>query len=254
MNSIGALVQNSLLAAIGSEARDFLGATGVVVDLPLGDIIRSTDEKADQVWFPLSGMVSLTIPLQDGTTVEAGLVGREGVVGLSSLLDGCEPADEAMIQLPGQAFRVECNAFKELMERDRSTMLAVLRCSHDLFALVAQTAVCNVRHDVLQRLARWILLSHDRADGNTMPLTHELLGIMLGVQRNTVTVAAQSLQQQGAIQYTRGRLTVIDRTRLERLACECYTAVQGRLSGYARAATAQGNADKAAAAANSNGG
>lgn len=230
MSTIESLEDNGLLAAIGVEARRFLSGAGMIVDLPWGERIRQIDRKAEHVWFPLSGMVSLTIPLQDGTTVEAGLVGREGVVGLSSLLDGCEPADEALVQLPGRAFRVDCNAFRELMRRDQSTMLAVLRCSHDLFAMVAQSAVCNVRHDVQQRLARWILLSHDRSDGGPMPLTQELLGIMLGVQRNTVTVSAQKLQQQGAIQYARGRLTVTNRTLLEQFACECYEAVQARIS------------------------
>jgi CRP-like cAMP-binding protein len=234
MNSIGSLEQNGLLAAISEEARQYLSGVGTIVDLPWGERIRQIDRKADHVWFPLSGMVSLTIPLEDGTTVEAGLVGREGVVGLSSLLDGCDPADEAMVQLPGNALRVECTAFKKLMERDQSTMLAVLRCSHDLFALVAQTAVCNVRHELRQRLARWILLTHDRSEGGALPLTQELLAIMLGVQRNSVTVAAQTLQQQGAIQYARGRLTVTNRTLLEQLCCECYAAVQARIAHEAR--------------------
>lgn len=235
MNSFASLEQNGLLASIGAQARHYLAGAGTIVELPWGERIRQIDRKAEYVWFPLSGMVSLTVPLEDGTATEAGLVGREGVVGLSSLLDGCDPADEALVQLPGKAFRVECTAFKKLMERDPSTMLAVLRCSHDLFALVAQTAVCNVRHGLRRRLARWILLSHDRSDGAAMPLTQELLAIMLGVQRNSVTVAAQHLQQQGAIHYTRGRLTVTNRAVLEQLCCECYAAVQARIGNEARA-------------------
>ena len=234
MNSIGALEQNGLLASIGAAARHDLAEMGTIVKLPWGERIRQIDRKAQYVWFPLGGMVSLTIPLEDGTITEAGLVGREGVVGLSSLLDGCDPADEALVQLPGTAFRVDCTAFKKLMARDQSTMLAVLRCSHDLFALVAQTAVCNVRHELRQRLARWILLTHDRSDGGALPLTQELLAIMLGVQRNSVTVAAQHLQQQGAIHYTRGRLTVTNRALLEQLCCECYAAVQARIGNEAR--------------------
>jgi CRP-like cAMP-binding protein len=233
MNSVDSLEQNGVLASIGAEARHYLNGAGTIVELQWGDHIRQIDRKVDHVWFPLSGMVSLTIPLADGTTTEAGLVGREGVVGLSSLLDGSDPADEALVQLPGKAFRVECTAFKKLMQRDQSTMLAVLRCSHDLFALVAQTAVCNVRHELRQRLARWILLTHDRSDGGPLPLTQELLAIMLGVQRNSVTVAAQHLQQQGAIHYVRGRMTVTNRTLLEQLCCECYEAVQARIENEA---------------------
>jgi CRP-like cAMP-binding protein len=237
MDSTDSLTQNGLLAAIDAEALRDLAGAGTIVELPWGEHIRQIERKADHVWFPLSGMVSLTIPLEDGTTTEAGLVGREGVVGLSSLLDGSDPADEAMVQLPGKAFRVECTAFKKLMARDQSAMLAVLRCSHDLFALVAQTAVCNIRHELRQRLARWILLSHDRSDGGAMPLTQELLAIMLGVQRNSVTVAAQRLQEKGAIHYTRGRLTVTNRTLLEQLSCECYAAVQARIAHDAGAFT-----------------
>lgn len=235
MDSLESLQQNGLLASVSVEARRYLAGVGTIVELPWGERIRQLDRKAEYVWFPISGMVSLTIPLEDGTTTEAGLVGREGVVGLSSLLDGCDPADEALVQLPGKAFRVDCTAFKKLMARDPSTMLAVLRCSHDLFALVAQTAVCNVRHELRQRLARWILLTHDRSDGGPLPLTQELLASMLGVQRNSVTVAAQNLQQQGAIHYTRGRLTVANRALLEQLCCECYAAVQARIGNDARA-------------------
>lgn len=223
------LGQNGLLASMRPEARSELSDAGTMVELRLGDILPPIGQKAEHVWFPLSGMVSLDISLQDGATVAVGLVGRDGMVGLSPLLDGRDPVNEAVVRLPGQAFRVKCTAFRKLMEHDQFTMLAVLRYSYDLFALVAQTAACNLRHPLPPRLARLMLLSHDRSDGGAMLLTQELLAIMLGVPRTSVSSAAQQLQQQGAIEYVRGRLTVRNRTILEHLSCECYEAVRSRI-------------------------
>ena len=229
-----ALERNAVLASIALEARADLGSVGSIVELRCGDLLRRVGRNSEYVWLPLSGMVSLTVPLPDGTTVEVGLVGREGLVGLSSLVDGSNAADEALVQLPGQALRVESTTFRMLMARDHSMRFAILRYAQDLFAFVSQTAACNVRHALLQRLARWILLVHDRSDGGPMPLTQGLLANMLGVQRTSVCGGAQYLQQQGAIEYSRGRLTVTNRTLLEQLSCGCYEAAQLRIGNAAR--------------------
>jgi CRP-like cAMP-binding protein len=223
------LKQNGLLASVSSEGRSHLGSAGTIVELRLDDILPRLGEKVEHVWFPLSGMVSLAVSFRDGNKVEVGLVGREGVVGLSSLLHGRDPVDEAVVQLPGLALRVKRSACQKLMENDHSTALAILRYSHDLFALVSQNAACNLRHALRQRLARLILQSDDRSDGGAMPLTQKSLATMLGVPRTSVSDAAQQLQAQGAIQYARGRLTVINRAILEQLSCECYEAVQARI-------------------------
>jgi CRP-like cAMP-binding protein len=230
MNDQGALVrQNELLASLGTEALAEVMAGSTIVELELGGLIHQVDERSDHVWFPLSGMVSLTVPLKDGTSVEAGVIGREGVVGLSSLLGKSGSADEAIVQLPGKACRIGCAAFRGIMIQHEEVMLAILGVSHDLFLLVSQSAACNVRHGIAQRLARWILLAHDRFNGDVLPLTQEFLGNMLGVQRTSITTAAQELQQRGAISYSRGKLAVLNRMLLEELCCECYAAVQERL-------------------------
>ena len=124
--------------------------------------------------------------------------------------------------------------FRKLIERDQSTMSAILRYSHDLFALVSQNAACNGRHGLRQRLARWILLSHDYSDRGRMAFTQEVLATMLGVQRTSITAAAQYLRKQGGIQYSRSRLMVTNRALLEQLSCECYEALRSRIGNGAR--------------------
>jgi|SwirhisoilCB2_FD_contig_101_2454217_length_1126_multi_3_in_0_out_0_2 CRP-like cAMP-binding protein len=226
------LNRNALLAMIGNEAVDRISAGGLLVELQIGEPIHHIGEPVHYLWFPLSGMVSHTVPLADGSIVEAGLVGREGVVGLLSMLGNANRAtSEAMVQLPGSAYRVDLASWQNALSGNDAIMRAMLTFSHDLFMMVSQTAACNVRHDIGRRLARWLLLAHDRSDRGPMPLTQEFLGAMLGVQRNTVTVAARELQQQGAIQYSRGSILVTDRAKLESLACECYSAIQARLAG-----------------------
>ena len=236
MRAAISLDQNRLLASVSSAGQSYLSKVGTMVELRFGDILAQTGRDAERVWFPVSGLVSLAISLQDGAAVEVGLVGREGVVGLSTLLDGRDPIDEAVVRIAGQALRVTCAAFLELMECDQSTMLAVLRYSHDLFALVAQTAACNLRHELRPRLARLLLQSDDRSDGGALPFTQALLGTMLGVPRTSVSGAAQQLEQQGAIGYARGRVVVTDRPLLEKLSCECYEAVRSRIGDAARTA------------------
>jgi len=226
------LNRNALLARIGNEAVDRISAGGLLVELRIGEPIHHIGEPVHYLWFPLSGMVSHTVPLADGSIVEAGLVGREGVVGLLSMLGNANRAtSEAMVQLPGSAYRVDLASWQNALSGNDAIMRAILTFSHDLFMMVSQTAACNVRHDIGRRLARWLLLAHDRSDRGPMPLTQEFLGAMLGVQRNTVTVAARELQHQGAIQYSRGSILVTDRASLEALACECYSAIQARLVG-----------------------
>ncbi|HEY0420323.1 MAG TPA: Crp/Fnr family transcriptional regulator, partial [Acetobacteraceae bacterium] len=178
------------------------------------------------VYFPESGYVCRLAPMDDGDSAEVGLIGPDGMVGLSVLLEGDQESFELMVQVPGTALRMDARAFRVELER-----LPALRSLLSRYALVhhgqvARTAACNGRHQINERLARWLLMAHDRAEGDEFPMTHEFLSMMLGVRRAGVTVAAGTLQKAGFIRYEKGRIEVTDRPGLESVACECYGIVR----------------------------
>jgi CRP-like cAMP-binding protein len=192
--------------------------------------IHSTGQPIEYCYFPARGAaVSNVVSLSDGSEVEAGMIGREGLVGLSALLAADRPAPMAsMVQLPGGAVRVQASVLRREMLRSPDVLDRVLRFSLGLAIQAAQTAACNARHSLPQRLARWLLMVHDRAEGRTIPVTHEIISMMLGVRRPGVSIAARSLRDNGAISYTRGGIAIVDRARLAELSCECYALVRDR--------------------------
>jgi CRP-like cAMP-binding protein len=161
-------------------------------------------------------------PLEDGDSAEVGLVGHEGVVGLPIILG--EPFDdlEAMVQCSGAALSMSAEALRAAMEQDPVLRTLLLRYALLHHGQVARTAACNGRHHIEQRLARWLLMAHDRADGDEYPMTHEFLGMMLGVRRAGISTAAGTLQKAGMISYRFGQMRITDRPGLESTACECY--------------------------------
>ena len=161
----------------------------------------------------------------EGQQAEVGIVGFEGMVGLPLLLGSDRAPIEAMIQAPGTFLRLGAAAFEEEQDRSPSLRRLLLRYALAFQTQVAQTAACNGRHTLDQRLARWLLTAHDRAHGNEFPMTQEFLSVMLCVHRSGVTVAARLFQQAGLIQYSNGRITVTDRAGLEAAACECHGTV-----------------------------
>ena len=164
--------------------------------------------------------------LEDGLTAEVGLVGREGMVGLP-LVFGIETAFiEAMVQAPGAALRMEASAFRHALDEHPALRTLLFRYSEFMHAQVAQTAACNGNHGLEQRLSRWLLMSHDRTNGDELPMTQEFLAMMLCVHRPSVTVAARILQRANLIRYGGGSITVLDRSGLEATACECYGMVR----------------------------
>jgi CRP-like cAMP-binding protein len=172
-------------------------------------------------------MVSLLVPLEDGAMIETGVVGREGFTGLAALMSADETATQtSMVQLPGSAVRIATEVLRRAMVHRSAVLDRVLRFAHALSIQTSQTAACNAHHDLQERLARWLLMAHDRAEDDVLALTHEFVSMMLAVRRPGVTVAARSLQTAGAIDYERGRITVLDRGRLEEAACECYGIVR----------------------------
>jgi len=163
--------------------------------------------------------------LEDGSAAEVGLVGFDGMLGLPLLLGSDRAVTEGMVQAPGTFLRLGATAFQEEQERSQAFRKLLLRYALAFQAQVAQTAACNGRHTLDQRLARWLLTAHDRAHGDEFPMTQEFLAIMLCVHRSGVTVAARLFQQAGLIRYSNGQMTVTDRAGLEAAACECHGVV-----------------------------
>ena len=175
-------------------------------------------------------MVSLVATLDDGMQAEIGIVGREGMLG-TTLLSGDDTSFlDAMVQMPGSALRMAITDFRQDMEAHPALRQRLVRYNEALHVQIMQTAVCNAHHGLEQRLARWLLLAHDRIDGDELPLTQDFMATMLGVYRPSITVTAGILQRAGLIRYSTGRVTIVDRAGLEASACECYGITRRRVA------------------------
>lgn len=207
-----------------------------VLALPKAHVVWNVDDPIDFVYFPRRCVLSLLVMLKHRAPVEAATVGNEGLLGMSTVLGADRSPMLVVTQIPGEALRIGARMFNELVEDDASLRLLALRYSHALLEQTAQSVACNRRHTTVQRCARWLLMTHDRAHADEFGLTHQFLAMMLGVRRASVTVAAGELQRAKLIRYVYGRVVVEDRQGLEAAACECYSIVQQRFarlfSGY----------------------
>ncbi len=223
-------VKNELLAALPRVTYLRLLPQLESVHLPLGAGLYNSGESIEHVYFPEDALVSLVTHMGDGSTVEVGLIGRDGMVGIPVLLGDDIAFEAAVVQIAGRALRMPAPAFKEAVKGGRNALLTrLLLYTRVLMKQVAQTAACNGRHTAEKRLARWLLMCHDRAESDEMALTQEFISDMLGVRRSGVSSAAVGLQEEGFIRYSRGRITILKREELEAFACECYAAVDGRV-------------------------
>jgi CRP-like cAMP-binding protein len=220
-------VRNHLLARLPPDEFVLLAGSLRPLDLTLKQVLHTPDRSIELVHFPESGMVSLVIPLEGGQLMEVGIVGREGMVGLPVVLGAESGSVEAMVQLPGAALSLPAAVLVEALGRGPALNALLLRYAQAFHVQVAQTAACNGRHPVEERLARWLLMTHDRAGVDTFPMTQEFIAMMLGVRRAGVSVAAGLLQRTGVITYKHGYIAVLDRAGLEGTSCECYGAVRG---------------------------
>lgn len=218
-------MRNAILARL--PASDLAALRGQLerVTMQSGDILQGAGEPAKSIYFVETGIISLLAPLEQGGRIEIGHVGREGAAGVHAALGAETLTSEIMAQSDGTVLRGDAAIVRSLMEQSPSLRKGLTRFANALHGQVAQTAACNGAHEVVQRLARWLLMVHDRSDGDTLLLTHELISLMLGVTRPGVTIAAGALQKATLIQYSRGRLTIVDRAGLEQAACECYAIV-----------------------------
>jgi CRP-like cAMP-binding protein len=202
------------------------------VALPLGQVLYEPGTVLSHVYFPTTAIVSLLYVMEDGASAEIAVVGNEGLVGISLFMGGESTPSRAVVQSAGFGLRMKAKILKREFERSGPVLRLLLRYTQALITQMAQTAVCNRHHSLDQQLCRWLLLSLDRLQGDELIMTQELIANMLGVRREGVTEGALKLQKAGLIRYTRGHITVLDRTALERRACECYAVVKkeyGRL-------------------------
>jgi CRP-like cAMP-binding protein len=221
--------ENRLLAALPRNDYERLLPTLEKVSLPLRDILYEANGPIPHVFFPLSGVVSLVIMVDDAVSLEVGTIGNEGLVGTPVFLRADRSPTRAISQVPGEALRMTSDAFKEEMKRGGPLYGLVLRYIQAMINQISQSLVCNHRHSVQKRMCRWLLMSHDRVGADEFHLTHEFLAQMLGVRRPTVTAVARALQKAGLIDYHRGRVTILDRKGLEAASCECYEVVATEL-------------------------
>jgi CRP-like cAMP-binding protein len=218
--------QNHLLAALPEEGFERMLPNLERLSLSLGEIISESGGEAHYIYFPTTAIVSLLNVLENGSTAEIAVVGREGVVGIALFMGGVSMLSRALVQSEGFAYRMRGDLLKREFDRDPAMQHLFMRYIMALLAQMAQTAVCNRHHCIDQQLCRWLLLSMDRLSGNVLNMTQELIADMLGVRREGVTEAAGKLQDAGLISYSRGCLTILDRVGLEARVCECYKVVK----------------------------
>jgi CRP-like cAMP-binding protein len=194
--------------------------------MPLGMVLYESGGAQGYVYFPTSSIVSLLYVLENGSSAEIAVTGCEGLVGISLFMGGETTPSRAVVQSGGQGYRLKAAVLKNEFDSGGALQLLLLRFTQALITQMTQTAVCNRHHAVDQQLCRWLLLSLDRLPANELVMTQELIANMLGVRREGVTEAAGKLQAAGLIEYSRGRITVLDRTKLEARVCECYAVVK----------------------------
>ena len=229
-----AAVSNLLLAALPADDYERILPALEVVPLKLKHIIHKAGESIQHVYFPAGGFCSVLAGLEDGRMVEVATIGREGMVGVSALLDATPPSFISMVQGESRiCFRMKADACRREMDRRGAFHTILTRYAQALIGFIMQSTACNAVHSIEQRLARWLLMAQDRMETDQFPLTQEFVAMMLGATRPTVTVVAGTLQKAGLITYHRGHVTVVDRGRLEVASCECYRAATDLL----RAAT-----------------
>jgi len=218
--------QNRLLAALPAKDYERLLPHLELSPLKLGAALYESGAEQAHVYFPTDSIVSLLYVMQDGSSAEIAVVGKEGMVGIALFMGGETTPSRAVVQSAGYAYRITGERLKKEFEAGGALQHLLLRFTQALITQMAQTAVCNRHHSVEQQLCRWLLLSIDRLPSNELTMTQGLIANMLGVRREGVTEAAGKLQEAGLIRYSRGKISVLDRSKLEARVCECYAVVR----------------------------
>ena len=220
------LVGNQLLARLPTEEMERLRPHLGRVSFKLGEVIYESGGRQSYIYFPTTAIISLLYLMENGSSAEMGVAGKEGLVGVALFMGGETVPNRAVVQSAGAAFRMKTKVLQGEFARGGAFQRRLLRYTQALMTQMSQTAVCNRLHTIEQQLCRWLLLSHDRLDSDELIMTQELIANMLGVRREGVTHAAGRLQEHGLISYVRGRITILDRRGLEAAVCECYKVVK----------------------------
>ncbi len=218
--------ENELLACLPLPARALWNPHLELVDLQRGQILHESEDRMHYAYFPLTAIVAKLYLLESGASAASALIGNEGMVGFPLVLGGESTPSRAVVLIAGEAWRVKADFIKHEVRSVVTVMHLMLRFLQAMMIQMTQTAVCNRHHSISQQMCRWLLLVIDRLPVNEFAMTQELMAIMLGVRRESVTEAAGQLQMAGLVQYARGHFTVLSRTGLERRACECYQVVK----------------------------
>jgi len=218
--------QNHLLEALSDLERERILPHLQLVPMPLGKVLYESGDVLRHVYFPIDCIVSLLYVMEDGASAEISVVGNDGIVGIALFMGGETTPSRAIVQSAGHAYRLIGQRLKDEFHSSSEMQHLLLRYTQALITQMAQTAVCNRHHSVDQQLCRWLLLALDRLSDNHLTMTQELIANMLGVRREGVTEAAGKLQKCGAIKYSRGHITVLNRPMLEEMCCECYAVVK----------------------------
>jgi CRP-like cAMP-binding protein len=213
---------NRLLSLLSDDDYERLRPHLSPVALEYRKSLYEASRPIERVYFPVDGVASLVITTADGASAEVGTIGSEGMVGLPMCLGDRDAPSAVYVQVPGKALEMDAHVFRDQLERSPSLNLVMLRYGHAFFNQVAQSAACAHLHKVEQRCCRWLLMTRDRMPSGDFLLTHEFLGMMLGVRRTTVTDVMGSLQKEGLVRYRRGHVTILDPKALLQRACECY--------------------------------
>ncbi|HZH32685.1 MAG TPA: Crp/Fnr family transcriptional regulator [Pyrinomonadaceae bacterium] len=217
---------NRLLAHLPAEELALLRPHMEQVQLAHGQRIILPHVPIKDLFFPLNSLLSLVTTMEDGSSVESGSIGREGMSGVPVLLDAVETTMPTFVQIPGEAIRIKASVVKEVYERGGELKKILNRYIHTVIVVGSQSTACNRLHNIEARLARWLLASSDGIGSKEVNITHEYLAVMLGVRRAGVSEAAAKLQERNLIRYNRGNVTIVERESLEMSACECYHAIR----------------------------
>ena len=225
------LLKNYILSALPKEVHSRLLPYLKPVELQHSLVLYEMGQQVDYVYFPDNALVSLVRQMLDGKIVEVGLVGNDGMTGLSALMGEETSPDRAIVQVANGGTRVELRVIKEEFLRGGHLQQLLLSYARKLMHQVSQTAACNASHTAEERLSRWLLMCLDRVEADELKLTQEFIAEMLGTRRATVSLAAMVLQNDGLIEYNRGHIKIIDRPGLEAFTCECYQATRDGKDG-----------------------
>lgn len=218
--------RNRILTSLPKTEISRLSSHLLPVDLPAGMTLMDPGQEITFAYFLETGMASVVVAMADGNMVETGITGNDGLVGFPALLGTKTTPTRTFMQIPGNGYKIKAHRLIEEFERVGTLHKKINRYFQAHLVQTGQTAACNRLHDIAERLARWLLMCHDRMEGDHFTITHEFLGHMLGTPRSTVTLAAGILNKSGLISYSRGKLVVKDRKGLEKAACECYQTIR----------------------------